>query len=271
MPAGGLIIVNQSNFDIGTLGAAVSVPQDGWRDTTKQAWKLVIPSGGHVGIITAPVPRVAPGRLRFSIGMEADDLATLVANRDELISRLSRGEVQLAFSDQPTKAFFARRVSILRARGLKPELAQTAQVLNCDFELPVPYLQTVTAENVSLTTTFADLPAGTGPIYPVVTINGAATPVVNPVITLEDEAAVEIGTLTLIVSLGSGVSRVVDMANETIVDGGGVSKYSEFTAGKFLRVLPEDFVHEAASWARMKLTATSGTPTGNAVYRRWDE
>ena len=270
MPAGGLIIVNQGNFDIGTLGAAVSVPDD-WRDTTDQKRGLVVPGGGHVGIITAPIPAVSAGRLKFSIGMDADDLATLVANRNELVARLSRGEVQLAFSDRPLWAFFAYRGQIKRARGLKPELTQTAQVLDCSFELPVRYLQKITAESVSLTTAFADLPAGTGPIYPVITINGAATPVVDPVITLEDSAAVEIGTLTLTASLGAGVSRVVDMLNETVKDGGGVSKYAEKTAGKFLRVLPEDFVHYASSWARAKLTATSGVPTGTAAYRRWDE
>ena len=267
---GGLVIINQSNFDIGDLGAFVSVPVD-WRDTTQQSRGLVVPTGAHVAIITAPTPKVRERRLRFSIGMTAADLATLLSNQLKLKARLTRGEVQLSFSDASSKAFFCYRGQIRRVGGHGPELVQTAQLLDCEFEVPVPYLQTVTPESVSLTTAFADLPAGTGPIYPVITINGAATPVVDPVITIEDSSAVELGTFTLTASLGAGETRVVDMLNETVKDESGVSQYADFTAGKFLRVLPEDFVYETSSWARAKLTATSGTPTGDAVFRKWDD
>ncbi len=118
---------------------------------------------------------------------------------------------------------------------------------------------------VALSATEAVCPVGAVAIAPAVELFGATTPVVNPVVSVRAAGGADVGQLTCAASLA---------ATESLEIEAGAPITARRTAGVLALDLMaysggESPILDPADGApTLRLAATSGTPTGRAIYRR---
>lgn len=122
----------------------------------------------------------------------------------------------------------------------------------------------------ALTSTRVACPVGVGVSHTRITLKGAATAIVTPVIIVRAATGEEISRLTLSVSLTTNMALVIDSAQASLslYDSGtlqtGTSAGDNYlTSGTFPLLAGED-----GASAFVELSSTSGTPTGALSYHR---
>jgi len=129
------------------------------------------------------------------------------------------------------------------------------------------------ARAVALSTSRVALAVGTVPSAPVVYLYGASPSVVNPVIVCRNASGDETHRLTLTGTLATNDALVIDASRQRIaryvagvLQTGTSAGDAWLTSGQFPLLDPADAIGDDG--ITMELTATSGTPTGLAVYTR---
>lgn len=200
--------------------------------------------------------------LTVSGSIKAATVAGLYTNLDAIAARL-RGLVEIGFSDDDRiiRGYLEESdIGEYNPGALLP-LAPFAFTFKC----PDPRRYDAVAQSIAGST---DLPIGTAPVKPVVTINGTAT---NPTtIQLRDKDGAVVSSFTLAGTLGAGESWIVDSALSKVEhdDGGGtVTNALDIFSGDFPVLSPDDADFATSDWGQMVVTA--GGPSSIAVvYKR---
>jgi hypothetical protein len=197
------------------------------------------------------------------VDLRPASLADRVTLQDAIADRCA-GVCELITTDAPDRRWWA----VLDARV--PELvtapyASPIHVLTLRWRCQDARAEAVEPTLVALSGTPAALPLGASACAPVVTLFGAATPVVAPVIVCRYGSGARESRLTLSGSLGTGQSLTIDAARETVwLTSGGTTLQAldRVVDGLFPVLDPAD------GPVTLHCEATSGTPTGVARYRR---
>lgn len=122
----------------------------------------------------------------------------------------------------------------------------------------------------ALTTARVNCPVGTGVSHTLITLKGAGTAVVDPVITVRSLTGEPLSVLTLAGSLTTNMGLVIDSAQSDLAlyDSGtlqtGTSSGNNWlVSGDFPLLSGED-----GESVTVELSSTSGTPTGLLLYQR---
>lgn len=142
--------------------------------------------------------------------------------------------------------------------------------IEIEFLAPDPPWRETTDTTVALSGVGAACALGTEKSYGVITLNGASTPVVNPVIEYRKNAGTLITSLALTISLTAGQTVIVDMDARSITDPSSAIDPSLRTAGNYFALDPYDDDLSSGVYPKLQLSSTSGVPTGSVTYRkRW--
>lgn len=213
---------------------------------------------------------IAPRTIAVGLDVRPTSIIDRVATMDALQRRLT-GLRLFRHDDAPTREHY------VVCSAVRVEFYQSVAVPRCYVELqftavdPTRYEREARA--VALSTSRAPLAIGTVPSAPLVSLYGASPSVVNPVLILRNASGDETHRLTLTGTLAANDALVIDAARQTIdryvagvLQTGTASGNAWLTSGQFPLLAPEDAIDGAG--ITLELTATSGTPTGLAVYTR---
>lgn len=210
-----------------------------------------------------------------TITVGLDVRPTTLAARQTLMDSLKRrlaGLLELRTDDLP-----GRVVSCLLS-GIAVEFytgayALPAVYVRLQFTAIDPARTDVEPLVYGLSTARTACPLGTDPVAPTLWIYGSCT---NPVVIVRSAAGAEVSRMTFTVVLGTNDALLIDGGTQQItrtvagvVQTGTNSGLAAFTSGAFPLLAPDDGTPDGA-WPTIELTASSGTPTGLALYsRRW--
>ena len=221
---------------------------------------------------------VAPRRIVVQLDVRA---ASLTA-RDTLIDTLWRrlaGVMELRVSSAPNRAVLVTcidvRVDLYTAAHANSNLGITLT-----FEASDPIRRNLQPNIYALTTARTACVLGTHASAPDVWLYGNATPIVNPVVITRAHTGAEVSRITL-----SGVTTARTTASLTannalkirrdgtieyyvagVLQTGTEHGLSWLASGSFPLLSPEDAAPDVGLWPTIELAATSGTPTGMALY-----
>lgn len=200
--------------------------------------------------------------------IEATSMSALYANID-LIAAALRSDgttpLQIGFSDDARVIFGHLRLSDITdvAPGaLVPKAPYTFR-----FSCPDPLRYDTATQNINAAT---DLPIGTAPVRPKVTIHGTAS---NPT-TLEvrDKDNNAVSSFTMAAALGAGESWIIDSELFTVQhdDGvGGVTSALDDFSGEFPVLDPKDADFAASDWGQIVVTAGSPSDVDIEYEKTW--
>ena len=262
MADSGLIIPNQSNFDIGTIDAFVMEP-NGWRSSPEKQFNVAQPAARQSHILSSNKPRVSGRTLSYRLGIVAANVSTLQSRRDELEWRLAQVDAQLAFSDDTARVYISSQLSKFDVEGFKPEFLQPAYAIRVSHVLEVPYLQDATEQVVAFTTA-TDVPTGIKSVLPVVRLTGVAA--ASTTIIQKDFNAVTIRTVTITPALAGGEWIEFDSFAQTVIDNSSVNRSADVNGGFFVYegLTHGDFPN--TNWMTMEASAGSGQSTHRRTW-----
>jgi phage-related protein len=252
MPAALLI----NTVDAATLGFTLS-DAPGWLDAPPRQ----TPSAGVIG---------REGETALAAAVEATRRVTLRGTIMAATAALARGKVdsfklallanplKLTFSDNATRYVSGALETFAASADVGPFVQEGLKV-EAAIRLLNPLSYDIAQTNIAFG---ARLPLGTGPVRPVITINGAAT---NPTFSLFNSAGTIVASITITIATIVGDTLIVDMDAKTVKKN-GVNQIAAVTAGDFFTVDPAD---QANFGGVGPLIATS-SGNGNITYfRSW--
>ena len=231
-----------------------AMPTRGW-----QTAQTVVPE--HALLSTAPLYDLRGFEVQGFV--ETTSAALHAAALDELKARLkgqvastTRNEVALEFDDRAGKEYVCRVTDVTTEPVSDARLFVDWVTVRCI--LLDPFLRDSSASSVNGITTATDIPLGTAPSWPTLTINAAFT---NPRIDLKNSTGSVIKTLefTIDSTTESITDLIIDMQAGTIVDNNGANRHSHRNSGGNFPWLidPIDGVYWTSSWPMLE--TTSGT------------
>lgn len=255
--------------------------------------RQVLTIDGHLSPpvgITQTVPLAnAPGVLGSTIAIGArrivvqlDVRAATLTARDTLIDALARrlsGVMELRVLSAPNRAVLVTCVDV-RVEMYAGAHANSSLAVTLTFEASDPIRRNLQPNIYALTTAPTACVLGTQTSAPDVWLYGNATPIVSPVIITRSYTGAEVSRITL-----SGVTTARPAASLTannalkirrdgtieyyvagVLQTGTENGLSWFGSGSFPLLSPEDAAPDVGLWPTLELLATSGTPTGMALY-----
>ena len=215
--------------------------------------------------VSAPSSRttLAPRVLEQTLELRPPSLPDRIATIDAIRARCA-GLLELRLSESPDRRWWGFLdsdpvVELVTAPYVNPLCLVTVR-----FRVLDPRAEAVEPTVIALGATPVAIPLGFSASAPVVALFGASPSVVDPVITIDGPAGV-ITALRLTATLAAGEALELDAATEQVQrrqTGTVVSALETVTSGSFPVADPE------TGPLTMRLSATSGTPTGVARYRR---
>lgn len=261
------------DYDLSQIGFALSPPEQGIpliRDVVERRYGTAA-IAARDGLTLTDLSSVRAERTFVTAGtLVADTGAALLANFRALSYRAGGDrEIRIRFVDDASREILAinRRIGFTYLGHRVPGVAARVEL---EWQALDPAWRDTSDTSVVLSGVAAACALGTAKSWPVITLDGAVTPVVDPVIEYRTNAGVLLTSLTLTISLGAGDTVVVDMDARTITDPSSAIDPSLRTAGSYFALDPYDDDWLTDVYPTLKLSSTSGTPTGSAVYRkRW--
>ena len=239
---------------------------------------------GHLApatLLRAPIERTdAPGGLATRVSVAARTLSHTVDLRpltlpdritllETLLARC-QGVTELRISDAPDRRWWgvlqaAPLIELADAPYSNPQATVTLV-----WRLDDPRAEAIEPTVLALSGTATACPLWTGAVTPEVVLFGASTPVVNPVIEVVSPRGSVLSTLALTDSLGSGESLTIDSSTEAVWrrSGGATTLALGVIASGAFPILDPLDSPRAGPWPALRLSATSGTPTGVVRYRK---
>lgn len=215
--------------------------------------------------IAAPTTRttLAPRVIEQMLDVRPHSLPDRIATIDAIRSRCS-GLVELRISEAPDRRWWGFLDSDPAVELVTAPYANPICLVTVRFRVLDPRAEAVETTVLPLSSTPVLMPMGTASTAPVVTIFGASPAVVDPVVTIAN-AVGTVTALRLTTTLGVGEVLELDAATEQVQRRQGgtvVSALESVTSGAFPTADPD------VGPLTIRLSATSGTPTGVARYRR---
>lgn len=209
------------------------------------------------------------------VSIVLDVRSTLAVDRSATIDNLARrlkGLLLLRTDDQPDREIYCT------CSDVKVELYSGAYALGTvSVEVTLlavdPTRYEREARIYALSAARTVLPVGTVPSAPLLYLYGASPSVVNPVVIMRNASGDDVTRLTLAGTLATNDALIIDCARQTIaryvagvLQTGTNAGNGWLVSGAFPVLDPEDSIDGAG--VSLALTASSGTPTGLALYRR---
>jgi hypothetical protein len=216
--------------------------------------------------VTVPLRTITVG-----VHLEA---ATLVARTTavDTLTRACRGLRLFRTTDAPDREMWVE-LSGVAVTFYDGAFSHTSCRMTVTFTAADPVRVDLEPLLHGLSTARASLPVGTWTSAPTVTLNGASPSVVNPIIIVRNASGTETHRLTLTGTLATNDVLVINCAAQSIqryvtgvLQTGTASGNAWLTSGVFPILDPSDAID--GTGITMELTATSGTPTGLALYKR---
>ena len=240
-------------YDTSLIDLVVDSPIQAWRDGLEYRQKFrLIPNKYHA-IQTGTRPQTNVRILGIQGAMLADTVPTLLANLDALNYRLSLGELTIQFADDVTRHFLAYQAGPIRVTGIHPSLIQKGHHISFDLVCLDPRQYEDAQQSIGFTAA-TDMPMGTAPVEPVLTITVGTFTITSS------------GGETLTVSGATSPPITVDMYNQTIVNSASASMLSKLTGGNFFSLDPKDGDFLTTTWPTLATAGGSGTAVYNKAY-----
>lgn len=217
------------------------------------------------GVLLDPAPIVPNRTIRIVGALEAATPALARSNLEQLRARFNRGLLEVRFSDQMDRVWFARRVQGIhdaeRGQVRHRILRYTVELESCDA-----YAYATQATVTTLVATRTSLPLGTAPSAPVISLMGSGT---DPVVTYRRADGTVAQTLSFVgLTLGSNDFLEVDAEAQVITlstNGVRTSGNALKSAGRFFGLDPADGDAAASDWPTLEVT---GVTQGAVLYRK---
>lgn len=269
------VYLNETSLaDLGVYPERVTV----WGDApTREYPTVAIP--GRMGVVFAADPVVPPRTLRIACLVQPAAL-TLAARRaaeDGLKLLASRGLIKIIYDDGVTAPRTIDGVCL--ACTVTPRRHPVVSLVS-DAELtvlcPDPTWADVTGQVIGFSTTATAIPLGTSVSGGLVRIAAPAwsANVQNLVLGYYTAGGVLVGSMTFTITLTAGTDFLeIDLDRATVtksLSGTVTNAITTLTAGDFFALDPTDGDPLAGSYPLLKVTASTGTPSGQWLgVRRW--
>lgn len=179
-----------------------------------------------------------PRRIDVQGYVDADSVAALRQNLRDLRALLTGGfqrgdPLEVSFADDPTRIFYGR-LNRLTPQSLPPTFTATRTRFRMQIVCDDPLKYDDSLSTVDFTAAETDVPLGSGPSAPVITITGSST---DPEIVYRDSDGNVVARFQLSVTLGSGEEAVINMRKHAVEDGFGNNKINDWwTSGDFFEM-----------------------------------
>ena len=166
------------------------------------------------------------------------DLADLRKNLRDLRALLTGGyqsgdPLEVSFADDPNRIFYAL-LDRMRPRALDPALTSPKQQLEIRLRCDDPLLYDASLSTVDFSTGQPDVPLGSGPSAPIITLTGPAT---DPTVTFRDSSGSVVATIGLTVTLASGEKAIIDCRKHYVTDPSDTNHLNDWwTSGQFFEM-----------------------------------
>lgn len=251
-----------NGFDTSRLGLLVERVA-GWIDGPERATRT-IPIAGREGAILASTPTESGPRTIDVRGvMQAESVAALRANVDQLKDLLAGDFIEARFVDQVDR-FAIGRCRSFRVPPTPPQFVNRKTVAEFSLLCADPLAYDTEPIIVGFSAQKAALPLGTARIAPTIRVMGSVN---NPVVTYRNHAGVSKQTMGFTVNLAATDYLEIDCHLATITKyASGVSSdgISLLTSGDFIRPDPADGSYLDSTWPSIELSAGAG----ECAYRR---
>lgn len=230
-------------------------------------WEAV-PLAQGASVLT-PTARLSARRLRITVDLRPATLVDRVATQDALAGRLAGG-LRIATTDAPDRVWYATLAQVAVEMPAGP-VVNPLCVVDLDFTLHDARRGDLETQLRALSATPVACPTGTGVSAPTITLFGAATAVVDPVVTLARFDGEPVAALTLTGSLGTNTWLEIDCATEWIwlyTAGVKTNALPYLDSGVFPLLAREDAAGVDGPYPLLSLSSASGTPTGLVAWRR---
>jgi phage-related protein len=208
--------------------------------------------------VVASQPSYDPRELTIEGSVVSATRTAMLSNLDELKWRIGNIEKTYTIVDDTSREFRARCTQF-RTTGIDPYIVQRGVRVRLKLWLADPRIF-ATSDTVigSITTSPVDMPLGTAPSLPSITVVTSGT----FTLTYKDSAAATIATLNI---SGATAPTTIDMDAMTITDGSG-NAAEHLVAGSDFPIVfdPEDGDYVTPDWPTLE--CSSGTAT--ATYRK---
>jgi len=247
-------------FDLSTLGLVVDNPA-GWRDGFSVSWPSTAVPGRIGEIVTSTEGQVNGRTLRIDGAVLASTVSALLSQIDEIKYRLGSTEKTFVFSDDETREFYAY-CSAITHQAIDPALIQRGISVRIGLEQTDPRRYGTSDTVVSgITTSPVDIPLGTAPVFPSITVTGAS----GFTLTYKDSSAVAVATIVI---AGATSPVTLDCEAGTVVDGGGNAvAYLTSTSDFPFAFDPADGDYTTSDWPTLEVTAGTAVATYRKAYR----
>lgn len=250
-------------FDTSEEGLIVRSGIQGWRGTPQASYPSTTVPGRMGAVRLSREPQYEPRQLTIPASVEGATMAEMHANLRSLERRLWPGpERTIRLVDDETVEFRARTLQI-DGQGVPPDLTQPLTQVAISLLALDPRLLAVSDTVVNFTSSLTETELGSGPSFPVIRIDGAAT---DPVLTYADHTGATVKTLGLTISLGASDWVEIDMMERTIVDDGGTDRADALTSGGFFKLDPSHGTADGDSDPQLSVSDGSGTATYRKAY-----
>ena len=269
------VYLNETALD--TLG--VYVEDMGTRVSAPQRNYASVQIPGRQGAVLSGEPVTAERRLVLtaSIDPAARTVAALVSAQDTLKALAYRALVKIVADDDTTAPRQIDGVceSCEITPVVHPMVTQVARA-TLTIRCPDPTWYDVTGQLIGFSSTASAIPLGTAPSGGIVRIAAPSwsANVVDPVLTYLNAAGVTVETLSFTGTLTAGTDYLeIDLDRCTVTEyasGTASNAISWLSSGDFFALDAMDGDPLNTSYPQLKVTATSGTPSGTwAGVRRW--
>lgn len=238
-----------------------------------------LPLPGRQGTVLTADPETQPRTLSLSgsIDPSARTLAARNSAEDQLKALLYRGLIRVVADDDVTAPRQIDGVcTALQVTPVVHPMVTQVSRFAASILCPDPTWYDVTGQLIAFGTTPSAIPTGTAPSGGVIRVAVlGATNVVDPVVSYLNAAGVTLKTLAFTGTLTAGTDYLeIDLDRQTVVEyASGVASNAISwlsTASEFFAIDPMDGDPLSGSYAQLKVTASSGTPTATwAGVRRW--
>jgi phage-related protein len=254
--------ITVDGFDLAELGVRVRDVRGHRAHPQRRVPTSVIPGRPPVRLGSAPVE---PRRITLEMWQRAATVPSLIAVADELAARLSREEITLVLGDRPDRAIRATAEDV-DVPPIAPWMVQPAHQVRVTLLCPDPYWYDVAEDVVALSAAGVEVPLGSGPVWPRITVQG---PAADPVLVARDHAGAEVARMDFTgLAVAAGASIEIDCLAKTIRSGAGEDLEHALVLGgargAFLSLRAEDAGGPFGPWPTVALSDGSGALS----YRR---
>lgn len=250
-------------FDTSTEGLIVRSGLQRLRGTPEASYPSTTVPGRMGAVRLSRDPEYGPRQLTIPGTVEGATMAEMHTNLRSLERRLWPGpERVIRLVDDETVEFHAH-TRLIDGQGVPPDLVQPVTQVAISLLALDPRLLAASDTVITFTSTLTETPLGSGPSFPVIRIDGAAT---DPVLTYADHTGTTVKTLGLTISLGASDWVEIDMMERTIVDDGGTPRPDALTSGGFFALDPAHGTADGASDPQLSVDDGSGTATYRKAY-----